>query len=153
MLWYVAAALIVLLVLRQAQLRLMLSRAKHRSLSGHARLSRLVTRLIPYYEYDETRFFCADDAPAEVAARRREAFMRLAALYAQRYARSAALTREVAPAVSDLQFTARYRVPFQFSRMVRQHLQGRRFPRSPPRAPPSPTWTAIAATISAARTG
>ena len=127
MLWYVAAALIVLLVLRQAQLRLMLSRAKHRSLSGHARLSRLVTRLIPYYEYDETRFFCADDAPAEVAARRREAFMRLAALYAQRYARSAALTREVAPAVSDLQFTARYRVPFQFSRMVRQHLQGGAF--------------------------
>jgi len=127
MLWYVAAALIVLFVLRQAQLRLMLSLAKHRSLGGHARLSRLVARLIPYYEYDETRFFCADDAPAEVAVRRREAFMRLAALYAQRYASSAALTREVAPALSDLQFTARYRVPFQFSRMVRQHLQGGAF--------------------------
>jgi glutamate-1-semialdehyde 2,1-aminomutase len=127
LLWYVAGALIVLVVLRQAQLRLILSRAKHRSLSGHARFSRLVARLIPYYEYDEARFFCADDAPAEVAATRREAFMQLAALYAQRFARGAALTREVAPAVSDLQFTQRYRVPFQFSRMVRQHLQGGAF--------------------------
>jgi glutamate-1-semialdehyde 2,1-aminomutase len=127
MLWYLAAALIALIVLRKAQLRLILSRAKHRSLAGHARLGRLVTRLIPYYEYDETRFFCADDAPAEVAATRREAFTRLAALYTQRFARSAALTREVAPTVSDLQFTQRYRVPFQFSRMVRQHLQGGAF--------------------------
>ncbi|HSY46184.1 MAG TPA: aminotransferase class III-fold pyridoxal phosphate-dependent enzyme [Steroidobacteraceae bacterium] len=127
MLWYLAAILIALIVLRKAQLRLILSRAKHRSLAGHARLGRLVTRLIPYYEYDETRFFCADDAPAEVAATRREAFTRLAALYTQRFARSAALTREVAPTVSDLQFTQRYRVPFQFSRMVRQHLQGGAF--------------------------
>ena len=127
MLWYLAAALIAVIVLRKAQLRLILSRAKHRSLAGHARLGRLVTRLIPYYEYDETRFFCADDAPAEVAATRREAFTRLAALYAQRFAKSAALTREVAPTVSDLQFTQRYRVPFQFSRMVRQHLQGGAF--------------------------
>ena len=127
MLWYLAAILIALIVLRKAQLRLILSRGKHRSLAGHARLGRLVTRLIPYYEYDETRFFCADDAPAEVAATRREAFARLAALYTQRFARSAALTREVAPTVSDLQFTQRYRVPFQFSRMVRQHLQGGAF--------------------------
>ena len=29
--------------------------------------------------------------------------------------------------MSDLQFTARYRVPFQFSRMVREHLQGGAF--------------------------
>jgi glutamate-1-semialdehyde 2,1-aminomutase len=127
MLWYLAGALMVLFVLRQAQLRLILSRAKHRSLSGHARLSRLVARLIPYYEYDETRFFCADDAPAEVAATRREAFTRLAALYGARFAKGAALTREVAPAVSDLQFISRYRVPFPFSRMVRQHLQGGAF--------------------------
>ena len=48
-------------------------------------------------------------------------------LYAQRFAKGAALTREVAHAVSDLQFTLRYRVPFQFSRLVRQHLQGGAF--------------------------
>lgn len=122
LLWYIAGALIILALLRKAQLRLMLSRAKHPSLAGHSRLGRRIARLIPYYEYDETRFFSADDAPAEVVATRRAAFTQLAALFTQRFARGAALTREIAPAVSDLQFTARYRVPFQFSRMVRQHL-------------------------------
>ena len=127
MLWYFAGALIVLLVLRKAQLRLMLSRAKHPSLAGHSRLGHLVARLIPYYEYDERQFFSADDAPAEVVAARRGAFTELAALYAQRYPKGAALTREVSAAMSDLQFTSRYRVPFQFSRMVRQHLPGSAF--------------------------
>jgi glutamate-1-semialdehyde 2,1-aminomutase len=125
--WYVIGALLLLLVLRKTQLRLMLSRAKHPSLAGHARIGRLLGRLIPYYEYDETQFFSADDAPAEIVAARQAAFKRLADLYAQRFSRGAALTREVAAAVSDLQFTARYRVPFQFSRMVRQHLQAGAF--------------------------
>src|SRR5579862_5887204 len=125
--WYVIGALLLLLVLRKAQLRLMLSRAKHPSLAGHARIGRLLGRLIPYYEYDETQFFSADDAPAEIVAARQAAFKRLADLYAHRFSRGAALTREVAAVVSDLQFIARYRVPFQFSRMVRQHLQAGAF--------------------------
>ena len=37
-------------------------------------------------------------------------------------ARPSPLTREAAAGVSDLQFTAAYRVPFQFSRVARQHL-------------------------------
>ena len=37
------------------------------------------------------------------------------------------MTEEVQETLSDLQFTARYRVPFQFSRMVREHLQGGTF--------------------------
>ena len=86
-----------------------------------------LARLIRYYEYDETQFFSADDAPAEVAAQRRAGFMQLAQLYAQRFAKGRALTREVAHSVSDLQFTLRYRVPFQFSRMVRQYLPGSTF--------------------------
>ena len=85
-------------------------------------MARRVARFVRYYEYDESRFFDADDAPAEVAAARRAGFMQLAQLYAQRFAKGVALTREVARSVSDLQFTMRYRVPFQFSRMVRQYL-------------------------------
>jgi glutamate-1-semialdehyde 2,1-aminomutase len=127
LLWYIAGSLVALLALRSVWLRLLLSRAKHPSLAGHARLARLLARLLPYYEYDETRFFSADDAPAEVAAARHAGFMQLAQLYAQRFAKGAALTREVARSVSDLQFTARYRVPFQFSRVVRQYLQGSAF--------------------------
>ena len=102
--------------------RLMLSRAKHRSLTGHARMSRRVARLIPYYAYDEGQFFQVDDAPADVAEKRRAGFLRLSALYAQRYPRSRALTQELREGLSDLQFTSAYRVPFQFSRHVQAHL-------------------------------
>ena len=34
-----------------ARARLALSRAKHPSLAGHARLARRVARLLPYYEH------------------------------------------------------------------------------------------------------
>jgi len=125
--WYFAGTLVTLFALRSLWLRLLLSRAKHPSLGGHARIARLVARLVRYYEYDETRFFTADDAPAQVTAARRAAFTQLAQLYAQRFPKGIALTREVAPSVSDLQFTMRYRVPFQFGRMVRQYLPGSTF--------------------------
>jgi len=127
LLWYIAGALVSLLALRSLRLRLLLSRAKHPSLGGHARIARLVARLVRYYEYDETRFFNADEAPAEVAAARRAGFTQLAQLYAQRFPKGTALTRDIAHSVSDLQFTMRYRVPFQFSRRVRQYLPSSTF--------------------------
>src|SRR5713101_5546091 len=73
------------------QARLALSRAKHRSLGGHSKMSRMVARLIPFYEFDINDFFCSDGAQA-------------------------------AEKISDLQFTEAYRVPFQYSRLVREHL-------------------------------
>jgi glutamate-1-semialdehyde 2,1-aminomutase len=113
--------------LPKARRRLQLSRAKHRSLAGHARIAKRVAALIPGYAYGEEHFFGVDGAPAEVAARRRDAFMRLAALYAQRYPKSAALTAAAREGLSDLQFTGQYRVPFQFSPLVRQHLKSGSF--------------------------
>jgi glutamate-1-semialdehyde 2,1-aminomutase len=113
---------VVLMIGRRLALRLQLSRAKHRSLAGHARLGRRLARLIPYYEYDEEQFFRADDAPQEIGEKRRAAFRRLAALYAQRFGNTVRQTNEVTGEISDLQFTGRYRVPFQFSSYVRQHL-------------------------------
>ncbi len=104
--------------------RLDLSRAKHRSLTGHSRIVRRIARLVPFYEYDEARFFSSDDAPEEIAARRRAGFFRLAALYAERFAETARRTAEVEDGVSDLQFTGAYRVPFQYSRLVHRHLRG-----------------------------
>jgi glutamate-1-semialdehyde 2,1-aminomutase len=127
LLWYVAGALVALIALSKLWQRLLLSRAKHPSLTGHARMSKIFARFVRFYEYDETRFFSADDAPAEVAAQRRAGFTQLSELYSQRFARGAALAREVAHSLSDLQFTMRYRVPFQFSRLVRQYLPGGTF--------------------------
>jgi glutamate-1-semialdehyde 2,1-aminomutase len=103
--------------------RLLLSSGKHRSLAGHARIARRLASFVRFYEFGEDRFFCADGAPADVAARRRAGFMRLSALYQTRFAKTAALTAEAAESISDLQFTAAYRVPFQFSRFVREHLK------------------------------
>jgi glutamate-1-semialdehyde 2,1-aminomutase len=106
----------------KARARLELSRAKYRSLAGHARMSRRVAGLIPYYAFGEDRFFACDGAPADVAARRREGFFRLAERFAAKFPRSLALTAQAKAGVSDLQFTGAYRVPFQFSRMVQKHL-------------------------------
>src|SRR5262247_2820639 len=110
--------------------RLQLSKAKHWSLSGHARLARRMAALVPFYAYDETQFFRADDAPEEVAARRHAGFMRLAEQYRTRFAETLRRTGEVADGLSDLQFTEAYRVPFQFSRLVRQHLRAGAFVQS-----------------------
>ena len=102
--------------------RLELSRAKHRSLTGHSKMSRRVARLIPHYEFDINDFFASDGAPAEMATRRQDAFFRLGALFEQRFAMSRKATSEAASQISDLQFTQAYRVPFQYSRLVREHL-------------------------------
>ena len=102
--------------------RLELSRAKHPSLAGHARLARRMAALVPGYRYDEERFFCADGAPDEIATSRRAGFARLSALYRERFTNTVQLTDEAKAALSDLQFTSAYRVPFQFSDHVRRHL-------------------------------
>lgn len=102
--------------------RLALSRAKHPSLTGHSRLAKRVASLLPGYAYDEVRFFGSDGAPADVIARRREGFVRLAAQLNSRHARSIAATQQARESISDLQFTGAYRVPFQYSTYLRQHL-------------------------------
>ncbi len=115
------------MLLRKLHIRLQLSRAKHRSLTGHSRMARRFASLVPFYEYDESQFFRADAAPEEVAAARRAGFLRLAAVFAERFKKSAQLTADIAGSVSDLQFTSRYRVPFQFSGFVRRHFKAGSF--------------------------
>ncbi|WP_024511108.1 aminotransferase class III-fold pyridoxal phosphate-dependent enzyme [Bradyrhizobium sp. ARR65] len=107
--------------------RIALSRAKHRSLTGHSKMSKLVARLIPHYEFDINDFFRSDGAPPEVATKRQDGFFRLAELYKQRFAQSRQMTAEAAGRISDLQFTQAYRVPFQYSRLVREHLSAGTF--------------------------
>src|SRR3954463_12026943 len=103
--------------------RLQLSMAKHASLTGHARMARWVASFVPFYQYDEARFFCSDDAPQEIAALRRSGLTRLSALYQTRFAETIRRTEEVSGGISDLQFTEAYRVPFQYGAFLRQHLK------------------------------
>jgi glutamate-1-semialdehyde 2,1-aminomutase len=104
--------------------RLELSRAKHPSLAGHPRWARRLARLVPFYEFGEQTFFGSDGAPEDVAARRRAGFERLARHYQEQFPRTIALKAEIKGGLSDLQFTDAYRVPFQYSRMVRERLGG-----------------------------
>ena len=117
-----AAAVVLSVPLAKAKRRLELSRAKHRSLAGHARMARRIASLIPYYEYDEHQFFRSDNPPENIANRRQAGFQLLASLYRERFPQSSALTARVADGASDMQFTAAYRVPFQYSRHVRRNL-------------------------------
>jgi glutamate-1-semialdehyde 2,1-aminomutase len=103
--------------------RLELSRAKHPSLAGHAKLSRLLAALLPYYGYGEREFFACDAAPADVVAKRRAGFERLASGFRDRATKSIAASDALATDLSDVQFTDAYRVPFQFRDYLREHLR------------------------------
>src|SRR5438309_9737653 len=127
---YLLGAMALVVVLPRLKARLELSRAKHPSLRGHARIGRRIAALVPFYQYDQERFFRCDDAPQEIAGSRRAGFMRLAALFRERFPETVRLTAQAEPSISDLQFTSAYRVPFQFSRFVRRHLRAGTFVRS-----------------------
>jgi glutamate-1-semialdehyde 2,1-aminomutase len=120
---YGVGAVVVIAALMAVKQRLELSRAKHPSLTGHARMARRLARLVPFYQYDEAAIFRTDLPPEEVAQRRRAGFMRLAELYRDRFKETLRATQEAAGTISDLQFTGAYRVPFQFSPFVRKYLR------------------------------
>jgi glutamate-1-semialdehyde 2,1-aminomutase len=71
--FYIAGLGALAAVLPRIKRRLELSRAKHPSLAGHSRMAKRVARLIPFYEYDEARFYSADQAPPEIACAARPA--------------------------------------------------------------------------------
>ena len=89
---------------------------------GIRRCRAAMARLIPFYDFGIDAFFDSDGAPPEIDRRRMEAFFRLAQDCKTRFAKSRQMTAEVANGISDLQFVETYRVPFQYSRLVREHL-------------------------------
>lgn len=107
----------------KARSRLALSRAKHRSLAGHSRIAKRIAGLLPGYAYDEDTFFNSDQADLAVVQRRRDGFRALVALYESRFAQGVAVTASARAIISDMQFTGRYRVPYQYSDYLSQHLK------------------------------
>jgi glutamate-1-semialdehyde 2,1-aminomutase len=123
----VAGAAVTALGADKARRRLILSKAKHPSLAGHVRWGKRIASQIPATRYDEAEAFRIDGAPAEILAARQAGFDRLAALFAERFPKSRALTAETKPGLSDLQFTGVYRVPFQFAQRVSTALSAGSF--------------------------
>ena len=120
--FYALGAAVMAASLVKLKALLELAKATQWSLSGQVWIARRIASLIPFYDYDEEHFFRSDRPPDEIAARRRAGFMRLSNLFRERFAKSNRLTAEVKDGISDLQFTEAYRAPFQFRRLVREHL-------------------------------
>ena len=120
--WPLATAAALPYAMFKAWRRLQLSKAKHPSLAGHSLWAKRIGRLIPGYSYGEAQFFAADSAPADVVAQRRAGFERLSKRLRECAPTTLALTADTREGLSDLQFTGRYRVPFQFSDHARAHL-------------------------------
>ena len=68
LLWYILGPLALLLALRGLRLRLVLSRAKHRSLAGHSRMARLLARLVRSTNTTRRGSSASMVRPREVAA-------------------------------------------------------------------------------------
>src|SRR5262249_55455462 len=90
--------------------RYLLSRAKHPSLRGHVKMALRVSRLVPFYEYDEARILSTDGAPGPVVVRRREGVGRLARELSERAPRTLAASADLRGRVSDADFVSAYRV-------------------------------------------
>src|ERR1700752_752081 len=120
---WAAAAIATVVLARRLHTRLLLSRAKHPSLLGHARLAKRVARLMPAFSYSEERFFTSDGAPPDVADLRRTGFDRLSQRLTTRAPATLDATARLEQHVSDLQFTKQYSVPFPYREVVARHLR------------------------------
>jgi glutamate-1-semialdehyde 2,1-aminomutase len=119
---YALAAAAAVAALPKLRRRLQLSRAKHPSLAGHSRMAKRVAGMLPGYSYGADEFFTSDGAPAEVAEKRRAGFALMSTTFKSRFEKSIAMTKRAREGISDLQFTGAYRVPFQYSALVRENL-------------------------------
>jgi glutamate-1-semialdehyde 2,1-aminomutase len=103
--------------------RLQLSRAKHPSLAGHSRMAKRLARMLPGYHFDEQTFFQCDNAPYDIQNLRRNAFYRVAEVLQARHPISIRASAQARESITDMQFISAYRVPFQFSLLVQEHLK------------------------------
>jgi glutamate-1-semialdehyde 2,1-aminomutase len=103
--------------------RLLLSRAKHRSLQGHPKLAVRIARWVPRCTYGENTFFSSDSPPREIVRARREGFQRLALAFRARSAKTISMTEQLFAGMSDLAFVDSHRVPFQYQQYVERHLK------------------------------
>ena len=115
---YLALACLGLLLLRKVYTRLLLSRAKHPSLSGHSKMSRRLARLTSFFDYDATRYFSSDLAPADIAARRKAGMEQLRQRFVAAAPQTLGYSQSLESGISDVQFTSHYRVPFPYRNLL-----------------------------------
>ncbi|WP_068754137.1 aminotransferase class III-fold pyridoxal phosphate-dependent enzyme [Oleiphilus sp. HI0125] len=115
-------ALVIIYLLYRIAIRLQLSKAKHPSLLGHAKMSKQVAKLLPYYRYNDARVFNCDNAPEHIAAQRQASFNDLKERLTRLSPNSIAASKKLEGKLSDVDFTNRYRVPFQFRAFMHNEM-------------------------------
>jgi len=115
--------LIALFVLRKIIIRLRLSKAKHPSLTGHSKMLRRVSKLIPYYEINEAQFFNSDGAPDIISRQRQDGFTGLVKYFKENSPKTLELSEQLENGISDVMFIDKYRVPFQYSKYVNANIK------------------------------
>lgn len=118
--FYIALAIYIL---RKLYIRLQLSKAKHPSLRGHAKMSRRVAKWVPFYEYKGDQFFASDGAPQKLVEQRKAAFNQLKQRLAEKSPQTIAASQELEDGISDVIFTNAYRVPFQYRNYIKDNLK------------------------------
>ena len=118
-----ATTAISVVILKKLFVRLQLSIAKHPSVRGHAKWSRRLAKLVPNYGYGDDRYFCSDDAPAEIEKARRDGYQRLLQEALTQSPESINTSLALADSVSDIRFTNAYRVPFPYRDGISSQLK------------------------------
>lgn len=119
----ILVVIVTLYVLNKIRVRLLLSRAKYRSISGHSKWSRRLAKFMPYFEYDEKEFFASDGAPAAISKRRKQAFTKLCEEFSDKFEQSIVMNDQLANGISDVNFINAYRVPFPYRDYLQKHLK------------------------------
>ena len=102
--------------------RIGLSMAKHPSLAGHLRMAKRFAKWVPGYAYQEANWLSSDGAPLDVIRLREQGLIRLSNSLKDKSSKTLQASAEVKPLVSDLQLISQYRVPFQFTPVLQQHI-------------------------------
>lgn len=104
-------------------IRLQLSRAKHPSLRGHSKWSRRLAKQIPFFSYDETRFFNSDGAPENIVEKRQQGLNLLRKNILSCSPKTLEFSASLENSISDVGFTSAYRVPFPYRDFLCQELK------------------------------
>ena len=115
---YLVYCVIAILLLTKVTIRLQLSKAKHKSMRGHSKWSRRISKWINFFDYSPEEYFAVDGAPPEVEKQRSAAFTALTNKVKAQSSKTLNQYQKLSNDISDVQFTSLYRVPFPF----RTHL-------------------------------
>ena len=115
---YLLLAIILIWFIEKMCTRLRLSFAKHPSLRGHAKMSRRMAKILWYFEYDKNNFFTSDQAPNNIAEKRKNGLNSLDQFLSKQMAKTIAFSNSLESSVSDVHFTSAYKVPFPYRQQL-----------------------------------